>query len=185
MSVPLPIAEPGHWADAIPRQAEGSCRVLFVHQGELSRDELDRLIGVAEGHCLASLQSVATRKRLLNLLVEGLENVRCHTPADLADTAFAMLVFEQAGYRLFMGNAAPRIVVASMSHRIDILNDMDEADLREHHLKLLANEGRTERGGAGLGLLTMARKSTGPIITHAFPRDASTTFLALELVLAA
>ena len=185
MSTALSIAEQGHWSDELARDHVEAGTVVFAHQGELDRTVMEHLMEVSEAHCIASAVGVATRKRLLNLLVEGLESIRNHAPADLAHTAFALLVFEPTGYRLFFGNAAPQVIIASLSHRIGILNEMDEADLREHHLKLLANEGRTERGGAGLGLLTMARKSTGPIVTHAVPRDALTAFLALELVLGA
>lgn len=185
MSTALSIAEQGHWADEFARQQIGSGQVVFAHRGVLDRPEMERLIEISEAQCIATSVGVATRKRLLNLLVEGLENVRHHTPGDLGHTSFAMLVSGPEGYRLFFGNAAPQVIVTSLSHRICILNDMDEADLREHHLKLLANEGRTERGGAGLGLLTMARKSSGPIITHSFPRDTGTAFLAVELALAA
>lgn len=185
MATALSIAEYGHWADELARRHADTGQVVFMHNGVLDHPELERLVGLSEVHCIGSSVGVSTRKRLVNLLVEGLENIRHHTRSDLAYTAFALLVFEESGYRLVFGNAAPQVIVTSLSHRIGILNEMDEADLREHHLKLLANEGRTERGGAGLGLLTMARKSTGPILTHAFPRDNETAFLALELVLAA
>jgi hypothetical protein len=185
MSIALPIGESGHWASELARRSAGAGSVVFVHTGLLEREEMERLVALSEEHCLASSLGVSTRKRLVNLLVEGLENIRYHTPVDLAATAFALVVFEGGAYRLVFGNAAPQVTVASLTHRIGILNEMDEADLREYHLKLLANEGRTERGGAGLGLLTMARKSSGPIVTHAFPRDGDTAFLALELFLAA
>lgn len=185
MSLVLPIAEQGHWANELARRSAEAGTIVFMHIGFLERSELERLVQISEDHCREMAVGVATRKRLVNLLVEGLENIRHHIPADLAATAFALLVFKEGSYKLVMGNAAPQVTVASLTHRISILNEMDEADLREHHLKLLANEGRTERGGAGLCLLTMARKSSGPILTHTFARDSETAFLALELVLAA
>jgi hypothetical protein len=58
---------------------------------------------------------------------------------------------------------------------------MDEGDLRVHYMKLLANDGRTERGGAGLGLLTMARKSARPMVARTLPRDDDSAYFALEL----
>lgn len=185
MSLALPISEPRHWADELAERLAAAGEVVFAHRGPMEHAQLEQLLATAEEHSLVAKVGVSARKRLFNVLVEGLENVRHHTPEQLVDTAFAMLVHEEGGYRVFFGNAAPQITVALLSQRVSILNEMDEADLREHHLKLLANEGRTERGGAGLGLLTMARKSTGPILTHAFPRDNETAFVALELALAA
>lgn len=185
MSLAWPINHSAHWADELVVRYARSGAVVFAHRGALGPLHLQHLLTVAEEHSTASKVGLSARKRLFNVLVEGLENVCHHTTSALADTAFAFLVFEGGGYRLFFGNAAPQVTVALLSQRVGILNEMDEADRREHHLKLLANEGRTERGGAGLGLLTMVRKSTGPILTHAFPRDSETAFVVLEVELAA
>jgi hypothetical protein len=185
MSQASPSVDRGHWADELVRRYADGSNVVFAHRGAMDHSQLEGLLAVAEAHSLAAKLGVSARKRLFNVLVEGLENVRHHTPPELTETAFALLVLEEGGYRMFFGNAAPQATVALLSQRVEILNEMDEADLREHHLKLLANEGRTERGGAGLGLLTMARKSTGPIVTHAFPRDGDTAFVALEIALVA
>ena len=94
---------------------------------------------------------------------------------------FALLVRRDGGYGLSVGNALPSASAAVLADRVATLNHMDEADLREHYLKLLANEGRTERGGAGLGLLTMVRKSGGNVKVYTLPRDERSSFLALEL----
>ncbi len=185
MSTALAITSPEHWSEALTGRIASTGNVVFAHRGMLDRLDLDRLLALSEVHCDAVSVGVSTRKRLMNLLIEGLENIRNHTPTELMGTAFAFLVFGAGGYRLAFGNAAPQVIVTALSHRIDILNEMDEADLREHHLRLLANEGRTERGGAGLGLLTLVRKSSGPIVAHTFPRDDRTAFLAFELELAA
>ncbi|TXI81598.1 MAG: hypothetical protein E6Q44_04105 [Flavobacteriales bacterium] len=184
MSPVLAMASPDRWSDVLSTRIAALGEVIFVHHGVLDRDEVDRYLADAEAHATAAAVGVSTRKRLMNLLVEGLENIRHHTSKELAHTAFAMLVHGAGGFTLLFGNAAPQVIVTALSHRIGILNEMDEADLREHHLKLLANDGRTERGGAGLGLLTLVRKSSGPVVAHVLPRDRDTAFLALELELA-
>ncbi|HMC97292.1 MAG TPA: DUF6272 family protein, partial [Flavobacteriales bacterium] len=84
-------------------------------------------------------------------------------------------------YRLLMGNALPLATAALLTHRVGVLNEMDEVDLREYYRRLLANEARTERGGAGLGLLTMARKCTRPMVARTLPRDSGSAYFALEL----
>lgn len=185
MSLAAHIAEQGHWADELTRRQAESDEVVFAFRGELHPTDLEQLLGAAEAHSIAAMAGVSARKRLFNVLVEGLENIRTHTEPELAGTSFALLVYNARGYRVLFGNAAPQVTVALLTSRVDILNEMDEADLREYHLKVLANEGRTERGGAGLGLLTMARKSSGLIRTHCIPRDQNTAFVVLELDLLA
>ncbi|MEZ4739542.1 MAG: DUF6272 family protein, partial [Flavobacteriales bacterium] len=161
----------------------GSAVLIFEHFGAMERDELERVVETVEAYARMANDPVPLRKRLVNVLVEALENVHCHTPPALIESGFARLIRENAGYRLLVGNALPSASAVLMAHRVEILNDMDEADLREHHLKLLANEGRTDRGGAGMGLLTMARRTNHAIQTHTVPRDSTTCFLLLELKL--
>ncbi len=185
MSVLSALADTGHWADELAQRQAVAGAVVFAQRGSLDHARLEQLVALAEEHSLSARVGVSVRKRLFNVLVEGLENIRHHTPPELAESAFALLVHGPDGYRFLFGNAAPQVAATMLAQRVEILNEMDEADLREHHLKLLANEGRTERGGAGLGLLTMARKSSGPIVAHALPRDSETAYVALELVLVA
>ncbi|MEO8591284.1 MAG: DUF6272 family protein [Flavobacteriales bacterium] len=142
---------------------------------------MEALLATAEEASLSLRDAVSMRKRLFNVLVEGLDNIRLHASEDHRESIFAVLVDTPAGYKLLMGNALPVAMAALLTHRVGVLNEMDEADLREYHLKLLANDGRTERGGAGLGLLTMARKSARPMVTHTFPRDEGSAYFALEL----
>lgn len=184
MSTALAMISSDHWSEVLTGRIATTGHVVFTQHGVLERDDIDRALALAEAHCETASVAISVKKRLLNLVIEGLENIRHHASADLAHSAFAVLVHQQDGFRFAFGNAAPQVIIASLSHRVGILNEMDEADLREHLLKLLSNSGRTERGGAGLGLLTMARKCSGPIVVHSFPRDALSGFLAFELVLA-
>jgi hypothetical protein len=157
--------------------------VVFEYAGPVDRNKLDELVEIAEARSLAVRDGVSIRKRLFNVLVEGLENIHRHTPIEFADSGFALLERRDGHYRVVIGNTLPAASAALLSHRVEVLNDMDEADLRECFLKLLANEGRTERGGAGLGLLTMARKSARPMVVHSTAHDDATVHLALELSL--
>lgn len=125
--------------------------------------------------------TVTMRKRLVNVLVEALENMHKHAPKEHRETAFAILVERGDGYRMMMGNAIPVATAALLVHRVGILNEMEDVDLKEHFLRLLANDGRTDRGGAGLGLITMARKSARPMVPHTMPKDERTAYFALEL----
>ncbi len=156
-------------------------KLVFDHRGELDHGRLQQLLAHAEEASVRFGDTVTLRKRLFNVLVEGLENLNKHAPADHRNSAFAMLVERGDGYRMFIGNAVPLATAALLVHRVGILNEMEEVDLKEHFLRLLANDGRTGQGGAGLGLITMARKSARPMVMHTFPRDEQTAYFALEV----
>lgn len=155
--------------------------VVFHHQGDLDHALVRSLLQLAEKASVCAGDAITLRKRLFNVLVEALENMHKHAPKEHRDSVFAILVDRGDGYRMIIGNAVPLASAALLVHRVGILNEMEEVDLKEHFLRLLSNDGRTERGGAGLGLITMARKSARPMVPHMLPRDEHTAYFALEV----
>lgn len=179
-SLTLPSGSP--WPDALVSAVlQGDAQqVVMRHTGTLSHADIERLVAEVEAHSLGANDSVVVRKRLLNVVVESLENVRVHAEERFAATAFALLTRDESGYRLLVGNALPSATAELLLSRVEHINAMDEADLKEHFLRLLSNEGRTERGGAGLGLLTIARKAARPLLPIAMPRDGESRYFVLE-----
>jgi hypothetical protein len=175
-----------HWSSPIAaRVTAGEGRaVLFEHQGPVDHDVVQGLLALAEERSVELLDPLPLRKRLFNVLVEGLENLHHHSLDEHKSTAWAMAVRLEQGYHLAFGNAMPVAMAALLSHRVEVLNEMSEADLKAHYMRLLANDARTERGGAGLGLLTMARKSDRPLLTAQLPLDAHSTYFVLEMTVA-
>ncbi len=171
-----------HWSSdpnlGLPQESADS--VVLRLTGVVGHAELERFVQHAEAWSLEAADGVVTRKRLLNVLVEALENLRTHTDPALAHTSFAVLKADEQAYTLLVGNAMPSASAAVVSHRIEVLNAMSEPDLKQHYLLLLGNTGRTDRGGAGLGLITIARKSARPLNVTSRVRDEATRYLILE-----
>ncbi|MBK9176508.1 MAG: hypothetical protein IPM46_09255 [Flavobacteriales bacterium] len=174
-----------HWSEQLlaPVQAAGSTRVVFAHHGPVDHAMKERLMAQAEAYSLEIADSVVLRKRLFNVMVEGLDNLTLHTVSAHGESCFATLLDSGSGYRLFLGNTVPVSTAEMLAHRVQVLNDMSDTDLKEHFLMLLANDGRTERGGAGLGLVTMARKSGRGLTAHVIPLDQGHARLVMELAL--
>lgn len=172
-----------HWSNAVGVTwlREAHHVVVFEHHGSMDPTTLHILLTKAEEASLAAGDGVGLRKRLFNVLVEGLENMQRHTMDPHRESGIAVLVDRGDGYRLLLGNALPVASAALLVHRVGVLNEMEEVDMKEYFLKLLANDGRTDRGGAGLGLITMARKSAKPMLVHSVPKDEHTAYFALEI----
>lgn len=158
--------------------------IVFAHQGPLTQDGVAELVAIAERYSLDQGDALATRKRMVGVLLEGLENAYRHVSEDLRESVFAVLVCSNERYNITVGNAMPMVTAALLSHRLSVLNEMDDTDVKEHFLKLLSNKGRTTNGGAGLGLLTMARKSLRPLACVSDRLDAAHVGFAMELSVA-
>lgn len=174
-----------HWSDELlsPMRESAGTRVVFALHGEVDHAVKERLVADAESYSIESADAVILRKRLFNVLVEGLDNLSHHTEAHHRASCFATLLDTGVAYRLFFGNTVQRSVAEMLMHRIAVLTEMSEVDLKEHFLKLLSNDGRTDRGGAGLGLVTMARKSGKAIRAHQLPVDDQFVRLVVELTI--
>lgn len=156
--------------------------MLVHHVGPVDHFVVEDLLARTERICLDDGAPVAVRKRLFNVLVEALENLHHHTQEDHRDSVWACLLRSPDAYHVLVGNPAPLTTATLLEHRLSVINEMDEDDLKQHYMLLLSNEGRTERGGAGLGLLTMARKSQRPIRLTKEAHDPVTALLVMELV---
>ena len=158
--------------------------IILAHQGPLTQDGVAELVAIAERHSLDHGDSLATRKRMVGVLLEGLENAYRHVAEELRESVFAVLVCNSERYTIAVGNAMPMVTAALLSHRLSVLNEMDDTDVKEHFLELLSNKDRTNNGGAGLGLLTMARKSLRPLGCVSDRLDAAHVGFAMELSVA-
>jgi hypothetical protein len=161
--------------------SQGNGELVFGHQGVLTPSTLPHLLALTEDHCQRMGEPIILRKRLYSMVVEGLDNIQRHAEVGPGTFPEAALLAEQRGYRLFLGNHMPRVLAAVLEHRLLLLNEMDEVDLKEQYRRLLAYSGRTGQGGAGLGLYAMARKSTRPMLLHQHSQGPHHVYGVLEL----
>lgn len=181
-AIPLPGLS-HRWLDRAKSRllVEPSDMLVFEHAGAVDAGLITQLLGHVEAHSHACGDTVILRKRLIHVLVETVDNMQRHGSGILADASFALLVRNSEGYRFTSGNAVPYATAMLLSRRVEILNAMGAEELKEHYLKLLANDSRSANGGAGLGLLTLARKSIRPIITTSDTLGPFTSFFSFEV----
>ncbi|MBK9061281.1 MAG: hypothetical protein IPL81_15965 [Flavobacteriales bacterium] len=180
----IPLPEMSHrWLDKARSRllVEPSDMLVFEHSGAVHADLIPDMLDLVEAHSYASGDPIVLRKRLIHVLVESVDNMRRHALGILADASFALLVRNKDGYRFTTGNAVPHATAMLLAKRVEILNAMEGEDLKEHYMKLLTNDSRSTNGGAGLGLLTLARKSMRPILTTSDTLGPFTSYFSFEL----
>lgn len=183
MELALPPSDGLHWLGRVKERylTDPACQLVLEHSGAVLEADVLRLISLVESQIRSNDEPVSVKKRLVNVIVEALDNLNRHGLEPLDEATFALLVRDGQGYRLTTGNAVPHVVGALLSERVAILNMMGKEDLKEHYLKLLAGRARTARGGAGLGLLKLARKSRAPLGMACHRLGPFTTFFTLEV----
>ncbi len=147
-------------------------QIELVYHGSIDSAIADALINIFE-HLLYNKEApVKIQKRAFYILVEALQNVVRHqmVPDRMPQGGSpASLLFQYLnGHFVFtLKNLVLSEKRKEIAGKIDELNAFDKQELNKHYKKILKNEVLSDKGGAGLGLIEIARKSEN-IITYDF-----------------
>lgn len=152
----------------------GSEQFLFACRGSFSSAITDNILFLTEGNLL-ELDTPKVAKKVYYLMVEGLQNITRHQYRDESGSPFEGALFiinrrEQA-YSITYGNWVTADVKAVLEQNLSSIVSKDETELKDYYLEILNNSGFSTKGGAGLGLIDMARKSSGKLSFEFAPVD--------------
>jgi hypothetical protein len=134
--------------------------VLMVYKGDFGKDSIMPIINIIEEKMKA--ENEVGPKGFFLILVELLQNVSRHniTENGFKDGIFMITEDEHGEYWTSVGNIVNTETKELLKERIDELNGMDAMDLKKAYKKTLREGSFSEKGGAGLGLIEIARKSS-------------------------
>ena len=142
-----------------------SGKIIVSHFGEFSQDLVNSLSTNIEDMMLESGDKKGVVKRMFSILVEGLQNIRIHGERDQDgnQVSFLIVLQKEEEYRVTFGNLIKRKNVDGIIERIESLNKMDNAEVKELYMDVLSNGIMSNKGGAGLGFITMSLKSKNKV----------------------
>lgn len=142
-----------------------SGKIIVSHFGEFSQDLVNSLSTSIEDMMLESGDKKGVVKRMFSILVEGLQNIRIHGERDEDgnQVSFLIVLQNEDNYKVTFGNLIKRENIDGIIERIESLNKMDNAEVKELYMDVLSNGIMSNKGGAGLGFITMSLKSKNQI----------------------
>ncbi len=144
-------------------------RLSFGYSGLFHDEHTSRLITLGEEHLEREGAERSMKGKLAFVMVEAYQNiVRHRAPVPegaLQGKARSVFLFRsRAGqYEVTAINPVVESDAGRVAANVDRLGAMDMQQLKQVFLRGLQSEERTERGGAGLGLIEMARRSGNPL----------------------
>lgn len=137
-------------------------RVLISFFGHFSQSRVNHLLEKMEADLSLLNESKRSAKRVFSITVEGLQNIRLHGKDTLDGHLLGvfMLSYNKKEYDLRFGNLVSGKGKKFISGEIDKINMMSSEMLREYHKEVLFNGDISIKGGAGLGLIITAMKSS-------------------------
>ena len=140
--------------------------VKLSYVGEITHQITKALTSLAESQMITEDESGATQKKVFHVIVECLQNITKHAedfsdPNQIGKTGKGLFVVakESLWYSIISGNIISNEKISLVTGLLENVNNTDKEGLKELY-KTQIKEGRiSEKGGAGLGLIDIARKS--------------------------
>ncbi|OFY69791.1 MAG: hypothetical protein A3G23_14365 [Bacteroidetes bacterium RIFCSPLOWO2_12_FULL_37_12] len=152
--------------------------VMLTFKGEVTSELISTVLQIIENKLEQLEESVKVKKKVFNVLVECLQNLYHHVDEignngindpEVSDTRSAILMIwkEDSGYYIVTGNHLLNENAEMLRNRLDKINALDKAGLENLYNDILSNSGLNSKGGGGLGIIDIARR-TGQKLEYYF-----------------
>ncbi len=135
-------------------------RLMFVYRGVVTTENSEPLLTLLEKEMENSEFGFLGRKRLFMFVLESLQNVTRHShKSNHADMSMVLYSKTDNGYTVTTGNVLHTAAVKELRDRLEEINNLDPEAIRDVYRKMLSSAEFSTKGGAGLGLIEMAKKT--------------------------
>ena len=162
-----------------------SSSTIYSYLGTISQKGLDSILSTVESTLSRETIPNLAKKKIFNILVEGLQNIFFYHKKVKALVSLKeafVLVNQNSGHcNIAIGNYMFKEDVEGVKSRIETVNKLDRDELRDLYRGVLDVGGKSEVGGAGLGFIDMAKRSSSQLISNFYPVDNKFVLFTLEL----
>ena len=164
---------------------EDSLTIVMSHCGVFSQDLVNSLGEGAEEILISSNEKRQMIRKIFSVLIEVLQNIKIHGEPTKENVKSGILVLAKGEdcYKITFGNLILNDFVPSMEERLTELNQLDEVELKERYMKVLSEGILSNKGGAGLGFITMRMKAKSNLNFHFQKVSEDKSVFTFELII--
>jgi hypothetical protein len=154
-------------------------RLMFVYRGVITSDNSIPLLMLLETEMKDSEFASLGRRRLFIFVLESLQNVSRHTEkySDMSLVAYSKT---NKGYTVTTANVVPSALGVVLGERLERINNLDPRQIREVYRQMLTVAELSDKGGAGLGLIEMAKRTGNKLDYDFVALDKDYTYFVLS-----
>lgn len=163
-----------------------SQNLILVYQGDFTQETTKSILAMAERNIDSSGEESNIKRKVFNVMVESLQNIVKHSD-ELVDgqtrshAAIFLIGREANKYTIMSGNPIRKANIPKLQASLDKINGLDKEGLKELYKEIIKNTTISEKGGAGLGFVDMARKSGGKLEFEFPDMSADYCFFSLKV----
>lgn len=148
-------------------------KLILVYEGDFTQESTKSILAMAERNLDTSGEDSSIKRKVFNVMVEALQNIVKHSDELIDGTmhshaAIFLIGRDEKKYTIMSGNPIRKGNIDKLKGALEKINTLDKDGLKELYKEIIKNTTISEKGGAGLGFVDMARKS-GEKLEYEFP----------------
>ncbi len=163
--------------------------VIFSYKGDVSSEVINVILDSVEKKTEEANDPSKVKKKLYNVLVESLQNLYHHVdtvPEDFEDQdskRFGIIVITRSdgGYNITTGNFVTRDKISKLREHIEKINNSSAEEIKELYKFILHHQKISDKGGGGLGLVDIARKTGNELGYNFYDYNNKYSFFCLSI----
>ena len=138
--------------------------LILVYEGEFTQEITKSVLAMAERNMDSMGEESSIKRKVFNVMVECLQNIVKHgedyNPMnEKKQTAIFMIGKMDNEYVITSGNPVTHAIAEQLKEKLDKINGLDKEGLKALYKDIIKGTEISDKGGAGLGFVDMARKS--------------------------
>jgi hypothetical protein len=140
-----------------------SKNLMLVYEGEFTQEITKSVLSMTERNLESVGEESSIKRKVFNVMVECLQNICKHADTFEASKeekgAVFMIGREDGNYVITSGNFIMNDQITGLKGKLDHINSLDKEGLKGYYKELIKSSELSDKGGAGLGFVDIARKS--------------------------
>ena len=163
--------------------------ILLSFKGDITSELLTSILQIMESKLDNLQEEPKVKKKVYNVLVECLQNLYHHMDEQqLLDdnnsktrSAIFMIGKVNGMYNIITGNYIKVGNIESLQKKLDHINTLTREELKDYYKQVLDNGMMSEKGGGGLGMIDIARKTGQKLNYNFLDVDDTYSFFTLNI----
>jgi hypothetical protein len=139
--------------------------IIVSNCGKMTMDNMDSILYMIETHFAKGGEPKVISKRTFSIVAESCENIRRHSTNDptARNLCYVIVAKTANGVEVNVGNYIDNQIVEGFQSSLKRLEGLTPDDLKSIYLNTLKTTEISEKGGAGLGIITIAMRSKNQV----------------------
>jgi len=157
----------------------------YIYRGQFTNSINSNILSLTETKLEKGDDTMKLKKKIYFIIVECLQNITRHQDFKMDSDQQGIFVIQKTATQFVIttGNLMHTDKVENLRNNLSKITRLDKDELRNHYQQMLVNGEISDKGGAGLGLIAMARKTDNQIFYDFQKADEEYSFFYLRTLI--